>query len=276
MIIGLLKGLIVGIIVSIPVGPLGLLCIPRTLARGRRAGLAVGLGGSASDMLYSALALFALSFISSFIDAHKGWVLLAGGLIISITGIRLLVSRRQVRHPDSVTARAVSPVRHIEGALNGFLISVTNPGTLVCMLWLFTFLNVDTATPSVMAAEWAGTSLGSATSWFLITWIISTFRDRITIGQLHILTRIYHHRPAPHPHPHLRSRHPAHRPGLRRQEPSSAPVPVISCSATSAFCGAHRADVLRAVVVRGVVLLAGGLPGWMGRSPYLFVLWLPA
>lgn len=190
MIIGLLKGLIVGIIVSIPVGPLGLLCIPRTLARGRRAGLAVGLGGSASDTLYSALALFALSFISGFIEAHKGWVLLAGGLIISITGIRLLVSRRQVRHPDSVTARAVSPVRHIEGALNGFLISVTNPGTLVCMLWLFTFLNVDTATPSVMAAEWAGTSLGSATSWCLITWAISTFRDRITIGQLHILTRI--------------------------------------------------------------------------------------
>ena len=134
MIIGLLKGLIVGIIVSIPVGPLGLLCIPRTLAKGRRAGLAVGLGGSASDTLYSALALFALFFISSFIDTHKGWVLLAGGLIISITGIRLLVSRRQVRHPDSVTARAMSPVRHIEGALNGFLISVTNPGTLVCML----------------------------------------------------------------------------------------------------------------------------------------------
>ena len=235
MIIGLLKGLIVGIIVSIPVGPLGLLCIPRTLARGRRAGLAVGLGGSASDTLYSALALFALSFISGFIEAHKGWVLLAGGLIISITGIRLLVSRRQVRHPDSVTARAMSPVRHIEGALNGFLISVTNPGTLVCMLWLFTFLNVDTATPSVMAAEWAGTSLGSATSWCLITWVISTFRDRITIGQLHILTRICH----------LRSRHPAHRPGLRRQEPSSAPVPVISCSATSAICGAHRADVFR-------------------------------
>ena len=74
MIIGLLKGLIVGIIVSIPVGPLGLLCIPRTLARGRRAGLAVGLGGSASDTLYSALALFALSFISGFIEAHKGWV----------------------------------------------------------------------------------------------------------------------------------------------------------------------------------------------------------
>ena len=136
MIIGLLKGLIVGIIVSIPVRPLGLLCIPRTLARGRRAGLAVGLGGSASDTLYSALALFALSFISGFIETHKGWVLLAGGLIISITGIRLLVSRRQVRHPDSVTTRAMSPVRHIEGALNGFLISVTNPGTLVCMLWL--------------------------------------------------------------------------------------------------------------------------------------------
>ena len=215
MIIGLLKGLIVGIIVSIPVGPLGLLCIPRTLARGRRAGLAVGLGGSASDTLYSALALFALSFISGFIEAHKGWVLMAGGLIISITGIRLLASRRQVRHPDSVTARAMSPVRHIEGALNGFLISVTNPGTLVCMLWLFTFLNVDTATPSVMAAEWVGTSLGSATSWCLITWVISTFRDRITIGQ----------------------------------ERGDAVLIALTYSG---------------IVVRSVVLLAGGLPGWAG------------
>jgi len=89
----LLKGLAVGVIVSIPVGPLGLLCVPRTLARGRWSGLAVGLGGTASDTLYSALALFALSFISGFIDANKGWVLLAGGLIIGVTGIRLLAGR---------------------------------------------------------------------------------------------------------------------------------------------------------------------------------------
>lgn len=190
MLVGLIKGLIVGIIVSIPVGPLGLLCIPRTLARGRWSGLAVGLGGTASDTLYSALALFALTFISGFIDAHEGWVLLAGGLIISITGIRLLASRLKVRHPDAIGSQATSPARHAEEALNGFLISVTNPGTLVCMLWLFTFLSFDTATPSVMALEWAGTAFGSAASWFLITWGISSFRDRITVGQLHILTRI--------------------------------------------------------------------------------------
>ena len=115
MLIGLFKGLIVGIVVSIPVGPLGLLCIPRTLAKGRRAGLAVGLGGSASDTLYSALALFALSFINGFIDAHEVWVLLAGGLIISITGIRLLISRHQVGNPDRITANAMSSVRHAEG-----------------------------------------------------------------------------------------------------------------------------------------------------------------
>ena len=190
MLIGLFKGLIVGIVVSIPVGPLGLLCIPRTLAKGRRAGLAVGLGGSASDTLYSALALFALSFINGFIDAHEVWVLLAGGLIISITGIRLLISRHQVGNPDRITANAMSSVRHAEGFLNGFLISVTNPGTIVCMLWLFTFLDMDTSGSSVMLAEWAGTALGSATSWFLITWGISSFRERITIGQLHTLTRI--------------------------------------------------------------------------------------
>ena len=117
-------------------------------------------------------------------------LLLAGGLVISLTGIRLTFSRNRLRHPESVQARAVSPARHAEEALNGFLISVTNPGTLVCMLWLFTFLGMDTSRSTVMLSEWAGTSLGSATSWFLITWSISSFRDRITIGQLHTLTRV--------------------------------------------------------------------------------------
>ena len=179
MIIGLIKGLIVGIIVSIPVGPLGLLCIPRTLARGRWSGLSVGLGGTASDTLYSALALFALSFISGFIEAHEHWVLLAGGLIICITGINLIVSRHKVRNPEVLGSKAVSPAKH-----------TTNPGTLVCMLWLFTFIGIDTDRVNVMLCEWTGVALGSGCTWFLTTWLISIFRDRITLGQLRILTRI--------------------------------------------------------------------------------------
>lgn len=190
MLLGLIKGLIVGLVVSIPVGPLGLLCIPRTLAQGRRAGLAVGLGGTVSDTLYAALALFALSFISSFIQANEGWILLAGGAIISFSGTRLLVSHRRIRHPEKIRTRAASPSRAAEGVLNGFLISVTNPGTLVCMLWLFTFLNVDTRHPAAMLAEWAGTAAGSAATWTLITWIIGKFKDRITLGQLHLLTKV--------------------------------------------------------------------------------------
>lgn len=192
MILGFLKGLIVGIIVSIPVGPLGLLCIPRTLARGRVSGLSVGLGGTSSDALYSALALFALSFISGFIDANEEWVLLAGGVIICITGLNLLLSRQRIRgrDADEVNARAVAPARHVREYLNGFLISVTNPGTLVCMLWLFTFLGFDTSRQPAMLAEWAGTVSGSAGTWFLVTWGINRFRSSITFGQLHWLTRI--------------------------------------------------------------------------------------
>lgn len=192
MILGFLKGLIVGIIVSIPVGPLGLLCIPRTLARGRVSGLSVGLGGTSSDALYSALALFALSFINGFIDAHEEWVLLAGGMIICVTGLNLLLSRQRVRsrNVDEVNARAVAPARHAREYLNGFLISVTNPGTLVCMLWLFTFLGFDTSRQPAMLAEWAGTVFGSAGTWFLIAWSINRLRNSLTLGQLHWLTRI--------------------------------------------------------------------------------------
>ena len=168
MIIGLIKGLIVGIIVSIPVGPLGLLCIPRTLARGRWSGLSVGLGG----------------------EAHEHWVLLAGGLIISISGINLIASRHKIRNPEILSSKAVRTAKRTQEFLNGFLISVTNPGTLVCMLWLFTFIGIDTYHVDVMLCEWTGVALGSGSTWFLTTWLISIFRDRITVGQLRILTCI--------------------------------------------------------------------------------------
>ena len=190
MITGLIKGLIVGIIVSIPVGPLGLLCIPRTLARGRWSGLSVGLGGTLSDTLYAALALFALSFINGFIESNEKWVLLAGGLIIAITGINLIANRQKVHNPEAIESKAISPARHTKEFLNGFLISVTNPGTLVCMLWLFTFIGVRTGNINVMVCEWGGVALGSGTTWFITTWIISRFRYRITLGQLSILTYI--------------------------------------------------------------------------------------
>lgn len=186
MILGLIKGLIVGMIVSIPVGPLGLLCLPRTLTHGRRAGLAVGLGGTASDTLYSALALFALSFINSFIARYEPWILLCGGLVILIAGTNMLISSR--RPPKTVHAPDVRS--YAKGSLQGFLISVTNPGTLVVMLILFTFISADTVNPEIMAIEWVGTALGSATSWCLITWGVSTFRNRITTRQLGIMTLV--------------------------------------------------------------------------------------
>ena len=117
---------------------------------------------------------------------------MAGGVIICITGLNLLLSRQRVRgrDADEVNARAVAPARHVREYLNGFLISVTNPGTLVCMLWLFTFLGFDTSRQPAMLAEWAGTVSGSAGTWFLITWGINRFRSSITFGQLHWLTRI--------------------------------------------------------------------------------------
>lgn len=186
MILGLIKGLIVGMIVSIPVGPLGLLCVPRTLSKGRWSGLATGLGGTVSDTLYSALALFALSFINSFIDRHEPWILMGGGLIILISGLNMLISnRRPKQHTSQPDVR-----NYAKGALQGFLISVTNPGTLVVMLILFTLISADTTTPQIMLVEWGGTALGSATSWFLITWGISTFRNRITPRQLSLMTLI--------------------------------------------------------------------------------------
>ena len=89
-----LRGLILGFAIAAPVGPIGLLCIQRTLNNGRVTGLVSGLGAATADAIYGAIAAFGLSLLTAFLVQQQMWLGLAGGLFLCYLGVRtvLLVS----------------------------------------------------------------------------------------------------------------------------------------------------------------------------------------
>ena len=99
MITALIKGFIVGMGASIPLGPLGVLCVQKTLSKGRNCGFITGLGASASDTLYAAISLMGLAFIQDIINENFNWVMLLGGLVIVFIGVKIYLTNpiKQIR-----------------------------------------------------------------------------------------------------------------------------------------------------------------------------------
>ena len=138
MVLNFLKAILIGLAASIPLGPLGIMCIQKALSKGRWAGFAVGLGSSIVDVFYAAIALFSVSFISDFLDRNRIWVMLVGGIIILLIGLQIAM-KNPIKDLQQSKTTPVSSSRHVKEVLRGFLMTISNPGALVLMLGLFAF-----------------------------------------------------------------------------------------------------------------------------------------
>ncbi len=191
MVLNFLKAILIGLAASIPLGPLGIVCIQKTLSKGRWAGFAVGVGSSIADTFYAAIALFSVSFISEFLDRNYDWVMLIGGVIILFIGLQIALKNpiKDLRRPSA----EVLSSRHIREVGRGLLMTITNPGALVLMLGLFAFFHLDMgesySTYDVLFVL-SGILLGTAAWWFLLSSGISLFRKRFRLRQMLIINRI--------------------------------------------------------------------------------------
>lgn len=191
MVLNFLKAILIGLAASIPLGPLGIVCIQKTLNKGRWAGFAVGLGSAIADTFYASIALFSVTFISDFLDRNRDWVMLIGGMIIFLIGLQLALKNpiKDLRRPSAGALGS----RHVQEALRGLLMTITNPGALVLMLGLFAFFNLDMGEGSPRLSiliVLAGIFLGTATWWFLLSSCISLFRKRFQLRQMLIINRL--------------------------------------------------------------------------------------
>ncbi len=141
-----LRGLVIGFSIAAPVGPIGVLCIRRTLAEGQLYGLVSGLGAATADALYGCVAAFGLTFVSGFLIGHKLWLSLIGGLFLLYLGIKTLLST-----PAENAARAEG--KGLFGAYaSTFLLTVTNPMTILSFVAIFAALGLGNATGSYASA----------------------------------------------------------------------------------------------------------------------------
>ncbi|HWD19338.1 MAG TPA: LysE family transporter [Verrucomicrobiae bacterium] len=171
----LAKGLLIGFSIAAPVGPIGLLCLRRSLTEGLAAGLVVGLGAASADALYGAVAAFGLTAISSFLVGQKFWLGLLGGMFLCYLGLRIFLAKPPAS-PAPVTGGNL-----ISAYFSTFFLTLTNPATILSFVAVFAGFGLGAGANGVAAvALVAGVFAGSALWWLLLSQGAGRLRDRLT------------------------------------------------------------------------------------------------
>ena len=126
-----LRGLVLGLAIAAPIGPIGVLCIRRTLGYGWRTGFATGLGAATADAMYSAVAAFGLTALSGLLVVEQVWLRLIGGVFLGVLGLRTLWTK-----PASNTANG-APHGLLAAYASTVLLTLTNPSTILSVAAIF-------------------------------------------------------------------------------------------------------------------------------------------
>ena len=185
-----LRGLLIGLAIAAPVGPIGVLCIRRTLAEGRVIGFITGLGAATADMLYGAVAAFGLTAISGLLVSEQRWLRLIGGMFLCYLGVRTLLTRP--RPAD----RAATSNRRGTHATSAYLstlgLTLTNPLTILSFVAIFAGIGVGATGGSAALAGLIvlGVFCGSALWWLTLSGAVSLLRDRFDARGLLWVNRV--------------------------------------------------------------------------------------
>jgi len=180
----LMKGIILGFSIAAPVGPIGVLCIKKTLSQGRVYGFIAGLGAATADAIYGCIAAFGLTIISQFLLRQSNWINLLGAVFLLYLAY--------------VTFRA--PVSNsIEGnhARNNYFktfgttlfLTLTNPLTIISFIGIFAGMNIGSVLGSSVYLVF-GVFIGSATWWLLLSFFVGLFRRMISLKTMKLINTI--------------------------------------------------------------------------------------
>ena len=187
------RGFLIGVLISAPMGPIGMLVIQRTLSKGRWPGMFTGVGASVSDLLYCLLTGFGISFITDMIDRHQLMLQIVGGIVLGAFGLYLF----RKNPTRSLKAAAGEAVRRSGGTywgdlVSGFLLTVSNPLILFFIIGLFARFNFILPEFGVHHYILAYlTILGGAMAWWYgVTYLVNKLRRRFNVRSLWLFNRI--------------------------------------------------------------------------------------
>ncbi|MAN61714.1 MAG: lysine transporter LysE [Parvibaculum sp.] len=184
----ILSGLLIGVAVAAPIGPVNLICIRRTLKYGMLNGFASGAGAAVGDGMFAIAAAFGVTAVISFVTAYSGWLQLVGGVFLLGLGVRTWFD-----HPhldDKLPEGSLGDLLPVISVT--FFLTITNPATMLGFVAIFggvadfTIGTEDYMRASILVASVIG---GSVLWWAAITGFVSLFRDRMTDTGLALLNK---------------------------------------------------------------------------------------
>ncbi|MFV0590933.1 MAG: LysE family translocator [Draconibacterium sp.] len=182
------EGIIIGVLASAPLGPIGILVIQRTLNHGRTTGFYSGLGAALSDTIYAAIAGFGMALIINIIHQHELWVKLVGAVILILLGIFIFFSHPERQSVQKLN-RKVNPMKHMAGT---FAVGISNPHIMFLHVAMFSGFGIvfSHKNPGEAFFVLLGVIMGCTIWWFGLTWLIDLFRNRFTTKILLWFNRI--------------------------------------------------------------------------------------
>jgi threonine/homoserine/homoserine lactone efflux protein len=178
------KGLILGLSVAAPIGPINLLCIQRTLSRGRLHGFVSGLGAATADTLFAVIAALGLTTISSFMVSQQFWLQLGGGFFLVYVGLKIALSPPSAQtgksNEDPGLARAYGSI---------LLLMLANPATLLLFFAVLAALGISPDQGGLVSVLQliCGVFTGSAIWWWLLSLIAEQLRGHLTDGRMRLV-----------------------------------------------------------------------------------------
>lgn len=184
-----IKGLIVGILASAPMGPVGILTIQRTLNKGRWYGLVTGLGAAVSDIIYAAISLLGMSFVMDFIEnpSNTFWFKVFGGILLMMFGAYTYISNPTENMRPTNTNRGSL----MHNGITGFLVTFSNP--LIILLFIALMARFEFVVPEHHWEQGLGYLAifgGAMIWWFGLTYIINKVKSRFQVSTICLINKI--------------------------------------------------------------------------------------
>lgn len=184
------RGVAIGILISAPMGPVGILCIQRTLDKGRKTGLYTGVGAAISDLFYCILTGFGLSFIEEFLERNQNIIQLVGSIVLIAFAVYLFKKNpvSSLKTPEQEAVK-ISPHKNI---LGGFLFTFSNPLILFLIIGLFARFNFSIPEISFYyyIAGYAAIFAGAIIWWYFVTFSVNKLRAHFNLRSMWLINKI--------------------------------------------------------------------------------------
>ena len=187
MLYTIIRGFAIGVLVSAPMGPIGVLCIQRTLNKGRWSGFVTGVGAAVSDLCYALLTGLGMSIVIDFIEANQNLLQILGSFVLVGFGVFLY------RQNPAKSIRKASNTNNTftQDFVTAFFLTLSNP--LILFLFIGLFARLNFFTPDTLHADYfagyVSIFLGAISWWFTITYLINKVRTRFNLRSIWLINR---------------------------------------------------------------------------------------